>query len=181
MGFSGIHISGHSGTDFKHKKVFENRKGLSVGESAQNNKIFNTEKFGAFTEVNDPSKRNSSTNHLLGYLMIVVAIGGFFFLVKLVSAIESSMGAYNKETLEMQLAAKNKSAQHIYQFLNKSGDLALNRGDVLRAVEEYQRATKLLPQRREAYVGLARALLLCCLEHELYCEASKSYEGYLKG
>ncbi len=154
MGFSGIHIPGHSGTQFKHRKVFERIKKYEESTKYSEIEIIQTPiKKTSRSVTKEPTKRDP----LLMYIsMLLVATLFVYVTVHYYSKIYSMSSSISYEYDEK--LANNKSIREISQIEEglKWGCKWLQNGHLTLSENNYKDVLSLQPNNEEALWGLTQ-------------------------
>lgn len=152
MGFSGIHIPGHSGTQFKHRKVFERIKKYEESTKYSEIEIIHTPiKKTSRTVTKEPTKRDP----LLMYIsMLLVATLFVYVTVHYYSKIDSMSSSISYEFDEK--LAYHISLHEISEIEEglKWGCKWLYSGELTLAENNYKGVLSLQPNNKEALWGL---------------------------
>jgi len=171
MGYCGMRIPGHTGTDFKHKKVFKGSK-----------KLLNDQK--TFVDVKIESREKHDFNlgisnfiKFSSVVFVIFLIGLFsIFLVRSVT-VKIHKNRLSAEYLNSVEAQQNKEAA---DMLYHSAHLHYTAGNLDYAQDEIILALKLFP-RNLLYIEQMRKVLVgqCEVNHK-FCQEAKEYEDYLR-
>jgi len=177
MGFPGhFKITGHSGTEFKHRKAFSKIK--SYKESGNHKK--NKSDSGEFIL---PIKASVPTDYQHAYrqdrkMRLYFKLPVFLITLTLISLVllkncgkyESSVESRNHQALmDYTIEQKDANAESYIFFLN-SGYYHLNRNELNTAQWEFTRALYIDEYGKEARIGLTRTLIAQCKEYQKECD-----------
>ena len=163
MGFCGSKISGHSGTEFKHRKAF-----VSIKAYHEKTKYF--KKSYSYNSNLDKIPLAFEARLKEGWLQkasrfskIFLLISSIFFFIGIFSY---KLYPLNKtDVLEEELNKAQEAATICgYEYLSEN-QLKLARKEFLDALAINEKEIK-------ARVGLTKSLVLLCNRHEKYCEAA---------
>ena len=166
-------IPGHSGTDFKHKKVFQGRSLFSE------KRLPNPKSSG-----NQPlSERRFRPRGTLWWGIKLLLVSMFLVLIVTVSHFiwdcYGQAGQYSQRIYlqEQQRVAMEKAESYRYFLERGEGLRRVGQWDI--AQENYRLALKALPEGVEALRGMALTLLAKCYLYETTCQQAKAYLGAL--
>ncbi len=170
MGYCGLKIPGHTGTDFKHKKVFtESRKMLNNKSITTNAKVEQREK--------DPSY-----NWFL-YLKITIAFVSICTILLLISffvlRIDNLSIRKTHLSSEYLKSVENRENMEAAEMLYISATQYFNSGALDYAQEEITLILKLYPRNIEALQLMYKILDQQCVINDKFCEEAKDYQEYL--
>lgn len=166
-------IPGHSGTDFKHKKVFQGRS--------------------LFSDIRLPNPKSSGNKPLterrfrprgtLWWGIKLLLVSMFLVLIVTVSHFiwdcYGQAGQYSQRIYlqEQQRVAMEKAESYRYFLERGEGLRRVGQWDI--AQENYRLALKALPEGVEALRGMALTLLAKCYLYETTCQQAKACLGAL--
>lgn len=175
-----FHISGHSGTDVKHKKPF-----VKLKEYYKNNPDYPsnaTEKSVIAKYENLITTRTESKVNRLILFFVKIPLA----IMMLGGVVIGSVHFY-KLSKNIQVSKKRRRSVKAeifmiesYDFLVKSGYYELSRGDMKKAQAEFIRALNIKKMGLEAVVGLTEVLKKRCENESMYCHKYMEYQEYLE-
>ncbi|MEM9545049.1 MAG: hypothetical protein AAGA77_03705 [Bacteroidota bacterium] len=171
MGYCGIKIPGHSGTDFKHKKVFKGSK-----------KLLNEKQKFVDTRVESRDKRHWDSRIIilikltsaLSILVLTALLFMFFMRSTTVSIHKSQLPS------EYTQSIKDMEKERAGNVLYRSAQLHLEAGNLDYAQDEIILFLKLYPKSIEGLKLTHEILVQQCNVNKKYCHEAKVYEDYLK-
>jgi len=176
MGFSGIKITGHSGTEFKHRKAFASFKQVSKNPSYKNIDAPNNAQF----EKRDYSYKVNKLEQLIkiGFLLPLF-LGTLFFAIYLF--FDPKIGWFeplyfnNAAYLENKESEEKRLNREAYAVLVKSGYEYLESNNLDQAHWEFYRALKMYSHAKGANLGMTKTLAIKCQTKGVYCKEAKDY------
>lgn len=184
-GYSGCKISGHSGTDFKHKKGFAIRKeNLKRCQRLGVKNTFNSSKYQLQKQ---PIYRTSElfkttvSEYLLRIittLLIVCLLGAVVVFAKK-HGHHYSLDYYStyqsKAVATQQMRFKNNDHRRAFNLAIYYGQAYLESGYLAEAQIEIVRALKILPKSSTANFLMTKVLVHRCLTEEQVCTEAEEY------
>jgi len=160
-------IPGHSGTDFKHRKAFQNRPFLqrnSLPRPRHSSPISTKQgvNFG----------RSRIIKKLLQVLLLILSMGAVIYYSW---GTPQAAGQYLQELEQQEQRSANLERLERYQFLLRSGESYRRAGSWDAAQEEYRLALVAQPEGKEALKGLTLTLLTKCYLYGIECRSAEAY------
>lgn len=168
MGYAGIKIPGHSGTDFKHKKVFK-----------KSQKILNDQPI--YSDVRIEHREPKPTYPWFLKIKILFTILFFFIIFIMLSGYASKISnlKIHKRKIESVpfLTTMEKHRAAVVMF--SSAKNYYNTQQYQEAQDEMTRVLKLYPHDLESIEMMYKILNKQCEIKNKYCDNAKQYEQYL--
>lgn len=170
MGYCGIKIPGHSGTDFKHKKVFKDSKTL-----LKHNAIIQN--------VRIESREAVPNYNIFHYIKIVTVISFAITILILIGFFVSRIGKLKIHktyiSSEYLMSKENEQKKEAAEMMYKSAKMYFDSGALDYAQEEMIRVLKIYPTNNEALVLMQSILAEQCKVNNKFCKNAKAYKEYL--
>ena len=170
MGYTGGKISGHSRTDFKHKKVFSKSKRLLNNQPI-------------FANVRIEQREETPTYFWFKKIKIVIAFAFLFTVLFLLSAYGTRLN--NISIHESQVPKRildihdTKEKQEAAIMLYKSAKLYYKSGALDYAQDEITLVLNLYPMKIEALQLMHKILNKQCETKNKYCDSANDYGQYI--
>jgi len=187
MGYSGPgKISGHTGTEHKHRKAFSKIKSYQQSQNRSN-----YSKSGDFIL---PIKSSVPTNYQQAYqqdrkfklffklpvFLITIIVIGFVF-VKSSSHYKDALNARNYHQKQDLEAIKMQVQRDDYLFLVHSGYYYYRRKQLSTAQSEFIRALSIDEYGKDARIGLTKTLIERCIAYHEGCEEIQPNLDFIRG
>lgn len=188
MGLPGhFKITGHSGTEFKHRKAFEKIKSYQE-QSKHAKNAFNEDSFKLpitssvptnYQEAYKQERRIKLFFKLPVFIVSVILIG--FVFIKSSNHYKDALNARNyqqKIALETIMEAVHRED---YLFLVNSGYYYFRRKKLSTAQWEFTRALSIDEYGKDARIGLTRTLIERCKAYHEGCEEIQTNLDFIRG
>jgi len=167
MGWNGLKISGHSGTQFKHRKGFERRKHWVQEKMRTQGKV----KEGGYA----PREEAKGYPRWVYYLLLVAAgLMVLFFAIQFWGASVESVDRYHNEIARNAEELRTSN----YNNLLKFAEVSLEGEYWEDAIEDFGRLKQTFPESWPVNVGLAKALVGKCAAKGQSCDLAKEQLVY---
>ena len=181
MGYSGgFKIPGHTGTDFKHRKVFSQYDSTKnaiysqpLGHSNDLKPKLEPQKF----RIKNEKSKSEAIIRLLVFLAFFSLLGfGFFSFNYLLSEAFNSSSPRSQLLLEQYQKNERNSG---YSMLVATGKQYYKAGKLDDAQAEFIRAIKIKEYGKSAWLGLTNVLNEKCRLYNQYCDEAKENEEFI--
>ena len=177
MGFPGhFKISGHSGTEFKHRKAFSKIKSYKESSNSKN-------KQSESGEYILPIKATVPTDYQHAYrqdrnMRLFFKLPVFLITLILVSFVVVKTSGGHEMVVEYSIQApcldltpqEKEECLEAYLLFVNSGYYHLNNGELNTAQWEFTRAIYIYEYGKGARIGLTRTLIAQCKDHQKECD-----------
>lgn len=171
MGFGGIRIAGHSGTDFKHKKAFKNQKKYIDDTRPM---------MDAKIESRDRSKKSYYDNTFKR----IIAFSFCFVILCIIYAFVYKMGVvvYNTSYDQYKMSKELRRVEDLNaaDMLYKSALLYYNSDHLDHAQYEISLVLKITPHDPKAIHLMKDILEGQCSTKNTFCKEAQMYKDYIK-
>jgi len=194
MGYSGMKISGHSGTQFKHRKAFYNKlKPMVTGTSNTPGKdIYPEYSFSELQKARAEIKKANFKKAVLLWTPFVIALLAFCAYVmsdfETIPFSQSSTPCtpYTstcraERMAKLAILNSNTKTTLNYDIFVEAGNVALKENRLNDAQVDFTKALKEDNFGKEANLGLTRTLSESCRQHGKFCELASQYFDFTKG
>ena len=183
MSFGNGKISGHSGTEFKHRKAFTGIKAHRKRWQSSVNKEQPSDTV-SWKEVNmeRTAKKWEDAQRALLFLIPILIIANFLVwkyddkFGQMINEQYAARQDYVAQQKALRVMSENDAA---YDLLTRSGKLFLKSGSLDYAQKEFIGALKLYPYGKEANIGLTKVLVKKCELCQMYCEEAEQYLAFI--
>lgn len=158
MGWNGLKVDGHTGTQFKHRKGFiDRKKAVQLKMRTQ----------GKVSADRPPSKEQKDRYPqwvyyaLAGVTACLLAVFIYHATSQATTAIQQEL-VQNKDNSQEQLAMN-------YETLVKMGDASLEKGNFDFAIEDFKNAQQMIAEGWHANLGLLKAYTEKCIDSGQGC------------
>ena len=159
MGFAGLKISGHSGSEFKHRKAFSQRR--TSENSASKTEVFALPIIDAqptdYQKIYDQDRKLRLFFKLPLFLIALIVIG--YVTIGSSSANKAALNAENNEQFN---TVKETEIIQDYDFYINSGYYYLGKNKLNTAQREFTRALGIDEYNIDARIGLTKTMIERC-------------------
>ncbi len=170
MGYCGLKIPGHTGTDFKHKKVFTKPKEiLNHKRKITNVKI-------------EPREQDRSHAWFLKFKVCisVLSIGIIFLLISFFASRINNVAIHRTHLSAVYLKSiEDNEKKEAAELMYNSAKLYYDSGSFDSAQEEITRVLTIYPRNLEALTLMHKILTKQCEIHDKFCRDANDYKEYL--
>lgn len=160
-------IPGHSGTEFKDRKAFQNRPFL------QSHKLPTPRHSTPISiEQRLKAERSRITKKQIQFLLLVLSTAAVIYYFWETPQVAEQ---YAQELQQQEQQSANLERIERYQFLVRSGDNYRREGSWDAAQEEYRLALQADPKGEEALKGMTLTLLTKCYLYGIDCKDAEAY------
>ena len=171
MGYCGIKIPGHSGTDFKHKKAYkESKQLLNAEQSFVDIRLEPRESYRTYSPLSLPMKIIT----IISILAVTALLSLFIYKSATVSIHKNSLS--NEYLRSIELQQNIEAAEMLYN----SAQLYFKSGALNEAQYEINLVLNLYPKNREAIQLMYEILDKQCEVNHQFCDEASAYDDYLK-
>lgn len=180
MGFSGIRIPGHSGSEFKHRTVFSKRK--TAESSSSKSEVFALPITAStptdYQKIYAQDRKVRLFFKLPVFLISVLIIG--YVTLDSSSYFKDALNPRNHEQFNRINTVKETEIIHDYVFFINSGYYHLRNNDLYTAQREFTRALKLDEYNIDARIGLTKTMIERCKQFHEVCEEVQPHLNFLR-
>lgn len=178
MGFSGCHIPGHSGTQFRHRKAFVKNKSNKALKTLPNF-VKNDSSFSA--EKRDTYSDSVIVKILQKIVLPTLMVGSMFFIIICCTSFFRSLSLLSDGHSEYHQKARAKELQDWYRYFVKSGHYYMRTNNLEAAQNEIHRALKIFPTGMHANIAMTQILSRRCKMEGSFCSEAHHYYSLIDG
>lgn len=171
-------ISGHSGTDFKHRKAFKKTKELQDKRKRTSSVVI---KSNFNYKISENLLHNSYEKLIKVGLFLLISVFVMQFKERMIFDPLGEYGAHGfteKATIKEQ--NKRIINEQAYHVLTTTGNDYLYWNRLDEAQDEFARALKIDKNGYKANLGMTKTLMKKCKQRGEYCDEAKDYLDYMK-
>lgn len=176
MGFSGSKISGHSGTEFKHRKAFYKKlKPMVTGTTNTPGKdIYPEYSYRELQKARAELRRTNYRKYLLICIPTVILL--IIFMGYINSQFLANLLGHSP-TIETQIQETSIETYHLFV---EAGFVALKENRLHDAQLDFMQAIETNHYGKEANLGLTKTLAEACRQRGKFCEKAALYFDFTK-
>jgi len=185
MGYAGLKISGHSGTEFKHRKGFEKIKKLNQHTSRTKN---------GENEIDENSKQliqkdlNTRFEHAEKYHRLKMIIGIPILIISALlfsyiifkGKIDLRISQYATNAYEERISKEKKQNDEFYRTMISEGNYHLENEKITRAQNSFKSALAMDRYGEEANIGMTKAVIQECISDNRNCQYAIAHLQFVK-
>ena len=177
MGWSGMKIPGHSGTQFKNRKAFKNK--LKPIADSQNS---NTTKQDIYHEYSyDELLQDRAAHKKVNFKVFLwICIPSVTLLLAYLSYMGVFFSDQNLNISEQTHSTSPHADPNSYQILVEAGFIALRDNRLYDAQLDFMQALQVDKYGKQANLGLTKTLSETCRQRGKFCEEAASYYDFTK-
>ena len=180
MGFAGLKISGHSGSEFKHRTAFSKRKTLKSSSSESGDFALPiTDSLPTdYQKIYDQDRKMRLFFKLPVFLISLMVIG--YVTLGSSSHYEDALKDRNYEQLSSANTVEETEAFQDYAFYSNSGYYHLRNNQLYIAQREFSRALEIDEYNIDARIGLTKTMIERCRQLHEVCEEVQPQLDFLR-